>query len=85
MVVFWGDLFHAGAAYLNENRRIYFKAIPRGTSLYKREKNNVGEEVDGGCGYKCSTKIELCNHKSKCVMWQNRIAMKKRKVRTNKR
>ena len=38
MVVFHGDLFHSGAAYVNENRRIYFKAIPRGCKLYKREK-----------------------------------------------
>ena len=84
MIVFRGDLFHAGAAYEKENRRIYFKAIPRGTSLYKREFNNIGtglycEEVDGGCGFKCSTKTELCNHKSKCEKWQKVMANKKRK------
>jgi hypothetical protein len=28
-IIFRGDLFHAGSAYTKENRRIYFKAIPK--------------------------------------------------------
>ena len=54
-IIFRGDLFHAGAAYEKENRRIYFKAIPRGCALKEIEKNGVGlghmcNEDDGGSG-----------------------------------
>ena len=68
MVVFRGDLFHSGAAYQKENRRIYFKAIPRGCKFHRREKNsiavgNVCEEADGGCGEKFQTKMQLYDHR----------------------
>ena len=32
-IIFRGDLFHAGSAYEKENRRMYFKAIPKGCAL----------------------------------------------------
>ena len=81
MMIFRGDLFHAGAAYEEENRRLYFKAIYCGCELEEDEKDSVGynyvcEEVDGGCGARFNYLRQLENHKYHCVKWKNVVASK---------
>ena len=41
MVVFRGDVMHSGSAYAEDNKRIYFKAFPKGKSCSKGEAENV--------------------------------------------
>jgi hypothetical protein len=70
VVIFRGDVFHSGAAYEKENRRVYLKAIPRGCELYEVEKTDVGYgciclKKDGGCGEKFPTPELLYNHNKK--------------------
>ena len=74
MVIFRGDLVHAGAAYEQENRRIYFKAIPNRCELFESEKNAVAygrvcEVADGGCGKKYKFQSQLYSHQERCEKW----------------
>ena len=41
-VIFQGDKMHAGSAYDEEHRRLYFKALSVGMKLLKDEKDSVG-------------------------------------------
>ena len=82
-IVFRGDVFHAGSAYEKVNRRIYFKALPKGCSLKLDELDGVAlgfvcDEAKGGCGEAFSFEKDLYNHCQNCAKWKNRS--KKRKV-----
>ena len=69
MMTFRGDLFHAGAGCEEENRRLYFKAIPIGCKLEEINYvayNYVCEEVEGGCGARFNYLRQLENHKCYC-------------------
>ena len=46
LLVFRGDVEHCGAAYDVENRRLYFKIIPKGAVLGDRELDSVGHRVE---------------------------------------
>ena len=75
-IIFRGDLFHAGAAYEIENRRIYFKAIPKGCALKEIEKNGVGlghmcNEDEGGCGIGYNFVRQLYTHHTSCKAWKS--------------
>ena len=88
-IIFRGDLFHAGAAYEKENRRIYFKAIPKGCVLKEIEKNAVGlghicDEDEGGCGKGFNLVSRLYTHHAKCKAWQA-THKKNKKRKSNKK
>jgi hypothetical protein len=81
-IIFRGDLFHAGSTYAKENRRIYFKAIPRGCVLGQEEHDAVAlgyvcDVKKGGCGKRHNFLKELHNHCQNCDVWQE--GQKKRK------
>ena len=81
-IIFRGDLFHAGSSYEKENRRIYFKALPRGCVLGDDEYDAVAldyacKEEKGECGKRFNFHKELKNHCQKCKVWQE--GKKKRK------
>ena len=74
-IIFRGDLFHAGSSYEEENRRIYFKALPRGCVLGDHEYDAVAlgyvcDRKKGGCGERFNFKKELSNHCHKCDVWK---------------
>ena len=90
VVIFRGDVFHSGAAYEKRNRRVYFKAIPRGCELYEAEKKDVGYgciclKKDGGCGEKFPTPEVLYNHNRVCVAKKGAEAVREMKAAKCKR
>ena len=90
VVIFRGDVFHSGAAYEKSNRRVYFKAIPRGCELYEEEKKDVGYgciclKKDGGCGEKFPTPEVLYNHNRVCVAKKGAEAVREMKAAKCKR
>jgi hypothetical protein len=75
-IIFRGNLFHAVSAYEKENRRIYFKAIPKGCELKEREKNGVGlghlcNEDEWGCGRGFNFVKPLYDHHDLCKAWKS--------------
>ena len=79
---FCGDLFHAGAGYETENRRLYFKAIPKWATLYPSERGNVAygyvcQKSEGGCGEKFRFESQLKDHKDTCEQWRITVEEKK--------
>ena len=77
VVIFRGDLMHAGSSYKEENKRIYFKAIPVGTDIREDEVNAVAngylcEKSEGGCGLHFGFLLELYAHRHLCECWQSR-------------
>ena len=82
-IIFRGDLFHAGSAYTQENRRIYFKAIPKGCVLGHDEEDAVAlgyvcDVKKGGCGERFNFRKQLHNHCQNCGVWQD-ITKKRKK------
>ena len=71
-IIMRGNFKHAGASYTkNNNRRIFFKAIPVGEKLLKEEIDSVGylyccEGERGGCRKMLPTKSIKRNHRYYC-------------------
>ena len=83
-IIFRGNFFLAGAAYVKNQRRLYFKAIPEGKELLKEEKDYVCYAFvceKEGCKKRFPTNKILENHKYYCVACHGEELVRKRRER----
>lgn len=92
VVIFRGDLMHAGGAYESENRRIYFKALPKGSKLCKKTQRGQVHVLQctshkpglgKGCNRVFANATQLKNHKYTCPCIKTKEELEK--IRKNAR